>query len=202
MDGGNFEAGCNPSPHTSYTRGYLHQVFPVLFHQICKSRLQSETHPSNYGEYTAAKCEIPASLSALTHSGALSLFSTFFQRLWPNQFRFERLNPRPSICISVPLQIFSTKQIARWQKALAPAAISCHTGAYQCAVFFLLLSSLLIILKPGTSVKWYTSSFSSFFQILSPICSFPLSLQAIKLQDCLWHKVLLSGLFLIQHMEP
>lgn len=64
MDDGNFEAGYNPSPHTNYTRGYLHQVFPVLFHQICKSRLQSETHPSNYSEYTAAKYETPARLSA------------------------------------------------------------------------------------------------------------------------------------------
>lgn len=180
MDNGNLEAGYNPPPHTSYTRGYLHQVFPVLFHQICKSRLQSEMHPSNYDEYTAAKYKTPNTRWNVSHKHL-----HFFP-------------PSSNVCGQTSFSLNA------WTPVLpsASAAINLHTGAYQCTVFFLLLSSLLIILKPSTSVKWYTSFFSSFVQILSPICYFPISLQAVKLQDCRRHKVLLSGLFLIQHMEP
>lgn len=114
MDDGNFEAGYNPPPHTSYTRGYLHQVFPVLFHQICKSRLQSETHPSNYDEYTAAKYKTPNTRWNVSHKHL-----HFFP-------------PSSNVCGQTSFSLNA------WTPILpsASAAINLHTGAYQCTVFF------------------------------------------------------------------
>lgn len=120
MDDGHFEAGYNPSPHTSYTCAYLHQVFPVLFHQICKSRLQSETHPSNYSEYTAAKCETPASLSAPnTRSNVSHKHFHFFppkKVCGQTSFSLGAWTPVLPSAFLLPLQIFGFRchQLPHW----------------------------------------------------------------------------------------